>query len=220
MIGDILNGVKYLFSRPLMGIKERRERQKGALRQEILDAARELFIREGYDNVSMRKIAERIEYSPTTIYLYFKDKTDLLRQLCEETFGKLIAVHQKIAESETDPVEGLRKGLRAYVDFGLQHPNHYKVTFIIPLPPHHEPGQEADVFPMGDRAFDMLRNAVRACVEQGRFHQVDVETTSQALWAAVHGVTSLLICHADFPWVDRESLIDATIDIAIRGLMA
>ena len=70
-----------------MGVHERRAREKKELRQEILDAARDLFLREGYENVSMRKIAEKIEYSPTTIYLYFQDKADLLDCICEETLG-------------------------------------------------------------------------------------------------------------------------------------
>src|SRR5262244_2221370 len=74
----------------VMGVMERRIREKQALRQEILDAARELFVTEGYENVSMRKVAERIEYSPTTIYLYFKDKADLHDCICEETLGRLV----------------------------------------------------------------------------------------------------------------------------------
>lgn len=202
-----------------MGLRERRERQKETLRQEILDAARELFVTEGFESVSMRKIAEKIEYSPTTIYLYFKDKTDLLKQLCEETFAQLIETHLSIIAEDGDPVEGLRKGLRAYVDFGIEHPNHYKVTFVLPLPPHHD-DDPPDAFPLGDQAFDVLRRAVRSCVDSGRFRDVDVETTSQALWAVSHGVTSLLVCHNDFPWVDREHLIDQTLDVAIRGLLA
>ncbi len=79
-----------------MGIKERREKEQEDLRQKILDAASELFAKEGYSNVSMRKIARKIEYSPTTIYLYFKDKTDLLNQICEETFSNLIKDIEKI----------------------------------------------------------------------------------------------------------------------------
>lgn len=73
-----------------MGVQERRAREKKELRQEILDAAREMFVRDGFENVSMRKIAEKIEYSPTTIYLYFQDKADLLDCLCEETFTRLV----------------------------------------------------------------------------------------------------------------------------------
>src|SRR5258705_12271071 len=99
-----------------MGTKQRREREKEALRQEILDAARELFVKEGYENVSMRRIAEKIEYSPTTIYLYFEDKTELFFAICEETFAKLSTKLEAIYRECNDPIECLRRGCRSYVD--------------------------------------------------------------------------------------------------------
>src|SRR5215208_8327196 len=110
-----------------MGPQHRRAREKEALRQDILDAARELFVKEGYENVSMRRIAEKIEYSPTTIYLYFEDKTALFFAICEETFARLSRQLAAIAVECTDPVERLYRGCRSYVDFGLKHPNHYKL---------------------------------------------------------------------------------------------
>src|SRR5579883_2441830 len=107
-----------------MGVAKRKQREKLALRQEILTAARHLFAKEGYESVSMRRIAEKIEYSPTTIYLHFKDKDDLIQQLCEESFALLTRRIQKAVGTGGDPVERLKKGLRAYVEFGIQHPNH------------------------------------------------------------------------------------------------
>ena len=106
-----------------MGVQERRAREKQELRQEIVDAARDLFVREGFDNVSMRKIAEKIEYSPTTIYLYFLDKADLLDCIVEETFQRLEARMAGIHESIPDPRQRLIEGLRAYIDFGIEHPS-------------------------------------------------------------------------------------------------
>src|SRR5437667_7503849 len=106
-----------------MGVKERRARQKKFLRQEILDAASELFVRDGYENVSMRRIADKIEYSPTTIYIYFKDKAELLEQVCKETFGRLVQRLSKIMEQPGDPVERLKRGLIAYIEFGLANPD-------------------------------------------------------------------------------------------------
>ena len=85
-----------------MGVKERKARQKKFLRQEILDAASELFVKDGYENVSMRRIADKIEYSPTTIYLYFKDKAELLEQVCQETFARLKQVLVRIEELPGD----------------------------------------------------------------------------------------------------------------------
>ncbi len=93
-----------------MGIRERRAREKEDLKQEILDAARDLFIRDGYESVSMRKIADRIEYSPTTIYLYFRDKSELFDCLSEQAFGKLLEKLQSIGGQESNgPMDRLRK---------------------------------------------------------------------------------------------------------------
>src|SRR5688572_29803884 len=110
-----------------MGVRQRRDRDKEHLRQEILEAARDLFAREGVENVSIRKIAERIEYAPGTIYLYFRDKAEILETLCEETFIKLHQKLQSIKDDRSDTVASLRRGLRAYVEFGLQNPHHYLV---------------------------------------------------------------------------------------------
>src|SRR5258705_10796787 len=105
-----------------MGVKERRARQKKFLRQEILDAASELFVRDGYENVSMRRIADKIEYSPTTIYIYFKDKAELLEQVCKGTFARLVQRLTKIMEQPGDPVRRLKQELIAYRQLALETP--------------------------------------------------------------------------------------------------
>ena len=201
-------------------VKERRERERQHLRQEILDSARKLFIREGYENVSMRRIAEQIDYSPTTIYLYFKDKSELLHCLCEETFILLQRALAAAGQDPEDPVGNVKRGLRAYIDFGLKHRNHYKVTFI--LHPEHQERSEGFLRAedLGQTTFDVLRQGVAACVASGNFRPLDVEATSQALWAAAHGVTSLLISHPDFPWVNREILIEHLLETMTASLKA
>ena len=198
-----------------MGSIERRERQKENLRREILDAAREMFIDEGYEAVSMRKIANRIEYSPTTIYLYFKDKSELFNQLCEETFAQLAQRLENLHRKHSDPLDYLRAGLRCYIDFGLKNPNHYTITFIMSP---KDSGEYSFENSNGARTFGSLRAAVAACVEAGKFREVDVDTAAQGFWAAIHGVTSLLIAHKDFPFVARKQLIDFTIETMIEGL--
>ncbi len=201
-----------------MGVTERRTRQKLALRQQILDAAREVFVKEGYGNVSMRKIAERIEYSPTTIYLHFRDKADLLRCLTEETFGRLAEIMERITLENPDCVMRLRKGLRAYVDFGLRNPNDYKVAFLLEHEPFAHGLLEQDT--MAFKAYNFLCSAVRDCIEEGQFRPVAYEVASQALWTSMHGITSLLIIRQQFPWVDREELIECVIENSIRGFLA
>jgi AcrR family transcriptional regulator len=202
-----------------MGVQERRAREKQELRQEILSAARELFIREGFENLSMRKIAEKIEYSPTTIYLYFQDKADLLDCICEETLEKLESRLAALRTSISDPVKRLRSGLRAYIEFGLEYPNDYRVAFMMEVkqelggpekcPRCHEQDQ---------KTFDHLRGNITECIGTGAFGMHDVEATSQTLWAAAHGLISLLILHPSFPWLDRPSLIDHLLDTLVNGL--
>jgi AcrR family transcriptional regulator len=205
-----------------MGVKERRLREKVALREEILEAARELFVKEGYESVSMRRIAQEIEYSPTTIYLYFRDKQDLIHQLCDETFSLLIKTLKDLHLDLGDPLEGLRKAGYAYVQFGLEHPDHYRATFVIPhcheeMAGLTEKELEND---SGMQCFNSLRMGVAECIRLGYFKPVDIETTSQAIWANLHGITSLLIGNSKFPWVEKQSLVKFTVDTMIDGLLA
>ncbi|HEX8090943.1 MAG TPA: TetR/AcrR family transcriptional regulator [Blastocatellia bacterium] len=203
-----------------MGPKQRREREKETLRQDILDAARDLFVKEGYENVSMRRVAEKIEYSPTTIYLYFEDKASLLFAICDETFAKLAKRLESIVKENDDPVEALKRGCRAYVEFGLKYPNHYRVTFIN----HPQLHLGADHYlrdgSMGMKAYNCLRAGVEKCIKQKRFRESDVDTVTQMMWAGGHGLTSLLITKPDFPWANRNELIDIMIDTLVDGLKA
>ena len=205
-----------------MGVRERRTREKRELKQQILDAARELFVREGYESVSMRKIADKIEYSPATIYTYFQDKDEILDCLCEETFlklhqDKMAAVHQM----KCDALELLKKGMETYIRFGLDHPDHYTVTLILKAPPYEKPeGRETRKAKTGQRCFDDMRSIVRRAMEEGKIKNGDLEETSQALWAGIHGLTALLITQPGFPFVERERLIQRTIEILVRGVSA
>ena len=198
-----------------MSVQERRLREKEELRQEILDAARDLFVKEGYDAVSMRKIAEKIEYSPTTIYLHFKDKEEIFDCLCEETFAKLDKKLQ--AAQLDDTIEGLKKGLRAYVDFGLKHPNHYQITFLTPQG-HASESSTCRRKDAGCRSFECLRACVAGLVAKGEIADPDTDKAAQALWCGVHGVTSLLIVHPGFPWVPKNELIEQVIDTMVDSL--
>src|SRR5258706_4035211 len=101
-----------------MGVRERREREREEVRTKILDAARELFATEGYEAVTMRKIAERIEYSATAIYQHFEDKETLLAELCRHDFRQF-STHFARAAAIEDPIERLRAAGLAYFDFAV-----------------------------------------------------------------------------------------------------
>ena len=204
-----------------MGTKERREREKGNLRQEILDAARQLFLRNGYENVSMRQIAEKIEYSPTTIYLYFADKAELFSSLCEETFAKLEGELGAIVKTGCDPVFRLRKGAEAYIRFGLHYPHHYQLVFMTSHP--HKDDEVRDfqlTGAAGQSSFRHLLEIISQGIEQGRFRKEDPMVLTQTAWTAMHGITSLLITMKEFPWVDKDVLIESAVETLVRGVAA
>ena len=113
-----------------MGTKERHDRDRHRIRQAILDAARELFIAEGYQNVSMRKIADRIEYSPAAIYSYFPAKDDIFFALAEEGFRILADQAQSGAQGLTDPLDRLRRGLWGFYLFSKSHPEYFELMFL------------------------------------------------------------------------------------------
>ena len=195
-----------------MNATSRRQRHKEELRRAILDAAREIFGDEGYESFSMRKLAERIEYSPGSVYLHFKNKEELFECLVEDSFARLLKTLRTMRGGQ-DPVEGLKKGLRAYVEFGLRNPNDYRFAFMLRPPMEKRPYKVHG-------AFEALRDQVRQCVEAKRFGAVDVETTAQGLWACAHGITSLLIQRPAFPWVPKKQLIAQIIRTAVDGLVA
>jgi len=198
-----------------MGTKQRRAREKEGLRDEILDAARTLFVKEGYESVSIRKIADKIEYAPGTIYLYFHDKAEILDRICEETFAKLIVRMQSIKQDTAAPLDKLRRGLRTYIQFGLENPNHYVVTFI----QSKVHARSKSVFEFtGKEAFSCLRQGVKECIDAGVMVSDDADELAQTLWAAIHGLTSVLITCTGFPFIEQNRLIDRMVHTLVEGV--
>jgi len=200
-----------------MGSKQRRAREKEGLREEILDAARTLFVKEGYESVSIRKIADKIEYAPGTIYLYFSDKAEILDRICEETFSKLIRKMEAIKNDTSAPLDKLRRGLRTYIQFGLENPNHYVVTFI--QAKAHQ-GAKSVFETIGKQAFSCLRQGVQECIDAGELVSNDADELAQTLWAAIHGLTSVLITCSGFPFVEQNRLIDRMVHTLVEGVRA
>lgn len=197
-----------------MDAAARRRNHKAALRQEILEVAREIFVREGYESFSMRKLAQRIDYSPASIYLHFKSKEKIFESLVQESFERLLEVLLRVKDDRhEDPIVLLKRALHTYVAFGLRNPSDYRFAFLLRRPLQKRPYQVHPVF-------DVMRHLVRRCVEERRFRRVDIERTSQALWAPIHGITSLLIQRPTFPWVAKRELINQVIDSAVDGLLA
>ena len=205
-----------------MGTKERRERERVDTRHKILDAAREMFVREGYEATTMRAIADRVEYTPTAIYHHFRNKEALLTELCTADFRALADAFQKIGQV-ADPVERLQRIGRTYIEFGVMHPMHYRLMFMTAHP--DVSGQSA--IRQGDPAEDAYAFLVSACedaIAAGRFRTElsDPHLAAQLLWASCHGVVSLHINKEHDTWVEwRDVRITAAAmhDTMLRGLL-
>jgi AcrR family transcriptional regulator len=204
-----------------VGISDRREREKQELRGRILDASRRLFAEKGFEAVTIRTIAEAVEYSPRTIYLYFKDKEDLIRELCREDFGSFGAELGRLFRI-ADPLERLRAMGASYVRFGLEHPHHYKLMFMTPPAMQDDPDKPGKGNPEAD-AYAAVVTSVQEGMDRGLFRPElqDAHLLAQVIWAGVHGTAALAITHGKdqyVPWADLSSRIETILDVTLRGI--
>ncbi|MET4107632.1 TetR/AcrR family transcriptional regulator [Hymenobacter sp. UYP22] len=176
-----------------MGIAERKEREKTERRQAILAAAQRLFNEQGFDKVSMRNIAEAIEYSPATIYLYFKDKNELLFALQNQAFGQLRRAFESL-ESIEHPGERLQALCRQYVEFAIEHPELFELMFIMtgPMEAVEAQGERAP-WASGRAAFDRVVQAIQHGMDTGVFRCPDAEVAALMAWSQVHGLAALYL---------------------------
>jgi AcrR family transcriptional regulator len=195
-----------------MGSTPRRARFKAEVRTQILSAARDIFVHDGYASFSMRGLAERLGYSPGAVYKHFKSKREIFDCLANTSFQALMESSSGVKSIEgEDPIDRLKRGMWAYVNFGLKNPEHYRFAFLIPQPDDSQPYKPR-------ASYEGLQERVRLCVEAGRFDAGNLGLMSQSLWAAAHGITSLLIQKPKFGWANRRKLIAQVIDSAVDGL--
>jgi AcrR family transcriptional regulator len=197
---------------------ERRRSPRGEgerLRQEILAATQQLLLETGdEDAVSIRAIAARVGVTPPSIYLHFADKDELIDAVCQGVFSELGAQVEAEVAGIDDPLEALRRRGRAYVAYGVAHPEPYRVVFMT----HHDHTREdfESAAVPGMETFQALVANVVACMEAGAIAPADPFAVSIAVWAVVHGLTSLRI--GSTQGIIDDALTDYVIDIAIRGL--
>jgi AcrR family transcriptional regulator len=201
----------------------RQIQHRADVKQQLIDAARELFAKHGVDTVSMRKIADAVNYSPAAIYLHFPDKLSLLHAICRQDFAALGASFQKIAKV-TDPIERIRQSGAAYIRFAVKHPSHYRVMFMTPVDPRLPDEEDRDAMQDPSRdGYAFLRHAVVEAIATRRLRPelTDVELVCQTFWQGVHGVASLTITHANDPcihWAGFERRVNTMLDALIRGM--
>lgn len=207
-----------------MGIAERREREKEMIRQGIVEAARDIVSEHGLDALSMRAIAERIEYSPATIYLYFRDKDELLRTVMQEGFVRLRTALQReidAAGPAASAVERYRATGRGYVRFALEHTAYLRVMFDLPKVAQMKCGPEpveGEVAERADQCFEFVVQLVREAIDDGAFREADAYRRALIGWGMVHGLVSLYLAGCLGESVTTQEDLVALVEEAIRSM--
>jgi AcrR family transcriptional regulator len=208
-----------------MGTVERRTREREETREKILHAARGLFLEHGYEAVTMRAIADAIEYTPTAIYHHFANKQALVSELCHGDFESL-ARHFVRAATIEDPVERIRQVGEAYLDFAAKYPNHYRFMFMTPLPPveHSEAFLAENQDNPEKDAYAFLRRACEEAIDCGKLRAgiEDPDELAQLLWGALHGLISIHLLKQHQEWVplrDLKTTARLSMDTLFRGLL-
>lgn len=206
-----------------MSVAARTRAKKGEgdkLRDQLIAAAESLLLQAGHpDGVSVRAIALAAGCTPPSIYLHFADKDELLMEACERRFADLDRYAQDAAERSDDPLESLQLRSRAYIQFGLDHPEHYR---LLMMTMHDKSLEELDwERSAGAKTYMNLVGAVQRCIDVGSLPTDSAaQRTALGLWSAMHGITSLLITFPNFEWGDREALIDHLLDVHTEGLLS
>lgn len=195
-----------------MGIKERKEREREQVKEQILNAARELFFAFGYEATSIRSIAEKIEYSPGAIYLHFKDKDSLFHELQREGFN-LLTLQMQVLLAVSDPFERLKAMGRIYMQFAKDYPDYYDLMFVIRAP--MQALEEDQEWVEGNSAYHLLIQVVKECQNNGYFKDSDTDTFSYYIWATMHGIITLgkhgrnkVVCEACRNHIEELSFVE------------
>ena len=201
----------------------RNAQQKSEVRRVILEAAREIVLKKGFAALSIRKLAEAIGYAPGTIYLYFKNRDAIVREICVQGFTDLSGQMTSAAKI-ADPQERLRALLHAYADFALQNPETYRLSFM------EDPNFAEEMLraaPLegeegaGRQAFTLIVEAVAALKRSGKIRAEEDETLiAELFWTGVHGVVSLKIIYPAFPTTPTAVLVEKMIGHLLAGTVS
>jgi AcrR family transcriptional regulator len=210
------------YDAPTMGITERKERQKAEMRDLILEAALRIIRDEGFAALTMRKIAEAIEYSPATIYLHFASRDDIALALVADGFAKLVA-HMAPALHEEDLLARVEAIGRCYLDFAQREPETYRLIFMEDerfAAPIMLALKEADGN-AGDTAFGFLLDTVQELIDRGIYRPLNAKAVAALLWSSLHGIAALKLSCSQYPF--EGSILEPgalVMDILTRGLLA
>lgn len=197
----------------------RKPKGDGHLRRgEILRAAERIFIAEGYQGATIRKIADEVGVSSTALYMHFRDKDEILLEICDNAIAKLLKSNSEIATRPIDAVSRVRLMLDAYMSFALENPNAYQLVFCGHSGLVSEDKQMVTEA-LGDRCYDIFVDTVREIGATGRLRTGTVESAAQAMWAACHGLVALLLTKPKFHWAPTDELRGVMLDGLLHGLV-
>ena len=201
-------------SRPVKSA--RKAKGDGHLRRaEILHAAERIFVSDGYQGATIRKIADEVGVSSTALYMHFRDKDEILQEICEGAIGALLASNTEICSRPIDSVSRVRQMLEAYIRFGLENPNTYQLAFCASARVV-EPGSTAA--DLGSRCYQLWKDALAAIASEGRLRSGTVDSAAQTLWMACHGLVAMRIRSSRVEWAPDEELISVMLDGLFHGL--
>lgn len=203
-----------------MGIVERREAEKEALKKKIIDAASEILINEGYKNLSIRKIATRIEYSPGIIYHYFKDKSEILSFIIKRGQTKIYKIINETLIDKNKPETSITSILRNYIEFVLDEKETSRAVLMNNL---DDETLNIKMLYQGvskdKKSIASMCDCIQMGIDNGRFKKVDVELTAQIIWTSTYGLISRLIIEKNVPKEQEKRLIEHHLQFIVSGLI-
>jgi len=199
----------------------RKAKGDGHLRRaEILEAAERIFVAEGYEGATIRKIADEVGVSSTALYMHFQDKACILHEIVEATLGSLLVQNTEIAARPLDAVVRTKMMLDAYMHWGLAHPNAYQLVYCTRGPVTTDETPPEHTSDLSSQCYEAFSGVVREVAASGRLRTGSADSAAQALWMACHGVVALLISRPNFEWVEnRAELLQVTLDGMLHGLV-
>lgn len=197
----------------------RKAKGDGHLRRaEILKAAETIFVRDGYQGATIRKIADEVGVSSTALYMHFRDKDEILLEIAESAVGVLLASNTEIASRAMDAVSRVRMMLTAYMRFGLDNPNAYRLVYL--SGPDAEPGERHErLNDISARCYECFRETVTEIEVEGRLPKGKSDLAAHILWSACHGLVALRICRTQMAWEDNDVLMSSMLDSVFDGLL-
>lgn len=187
-------------------------------RAEILAAAERIFVEYGYEGATIRKIADEVGLSSTALYMHFPDKGAILQEICRDVFEELLTVNRRIGEVHHEPGVRLREMMAAYVAFGFNHPNAYRLVYMT-QPVEARDGVETAAQKLGAALFQSFESAMQDLAAKNGLRSGDAAQAARVFWTGVHGIVSLMLTKPHFDWGDRQALSETMIETLFTGLV-